>query len=339
VQSDGTLAEPYRSRFIQYLKNAHDAGFTDMTIRFEPQGPNSPRPWSSGGYLDEWNPALYATDWAFVQDVRGLTKQYGPPDSHFDLLAEGPTSGWDRNQVGTRIDDYISSLYTDYVNAFGSGDVFFSAIDKDPVGDDIRLANLIEDLKATGKPLPQWWGLDIEYTGPVAARNLADADATLTAYGVSGSLALEETAYESPDVSAAVRDFDATAAHSVLQVIEYPNLGTPDCISAPFTGNAYLNAFGIKTAPLSARIDSKGRPTLTTADGIAVLALKAGSYAITVTDASRRAGLALSGPDVSRHTSAAFRGTVSWTVNLPAGVAITARGAPGTKPVSFLVLG
>src|SRR5438874_435374 len=40
VQPDGTVSEPYRSRFIQYLKGARDAGFTDLTIRFEPQGPN-----------------------------------------------------------------------------------------------------------------------------------------------------------------------------------------------------------------------------------------------------------------------------------------------------------
>jgi hypothetical protein len=339
IQSDGTLNEPYRSWLIEYLKDAREAGFTDVTIRFQAHGPNSPEPWTSGGYLDQWDPSTYEADWHFIAYVRGLTKQYGPPESHFDLMAEGPPSDWVRNQLGGRIDQFISSLYTNYVNAFGSSDVFFSAIDKDPAGDDVRLVNLIEDLRSTGEPLPPWWGLDIEYTGPAAAKNLADAEATLNAFGLSGSLALEETAYESPDVSAAVQSFDATAAHPIVQVEEYPNWGTPDCVPAPYTGNAYLTALGIKTNPLLARIDAQGRPTLTTSDGIPVVALKAGRYTITVTDASRKAGFKLTGFRVSRHTAAAFRGTVTWTVNVDAAnPTYRAVGAPGTRSVSFTVL-
>ena len=70
VQPDGTLAEPHRARLIRYLEDARAAGFTDMTIRFVPQDPNSPQPWSSGGYRDEWDASLYAVDWRFIQDVR-----------------------------------------------------------------------------------------------------------------------------------------------------------------------------------------------------------------------------------------------------------------------------
>src|SRR5262245_26832090 len=241
VRPDGTLAEPYRSNLIRYLKDARDAGFADVTIRFQAHGPNSPQPWTSGGYVDQWDPATYVADWRFVQDVRGLTKQNGPPQSHFDLAAEAPTNDWARNQVGMRIDDFIANLYADYVNAFGSADVFFSAIGDDP----LPLVHEIQDLQATGKPMPQWWGLDIEYTGAGAARDLAAADATLRSYGLDGSLALEETAYEDAAVSGAVEAFNATAVHKVVQVEEYPNWGTPECVPAPYTGNAYLKVLGI----------------------------------------------------------------------------------------------
>jgi len=319
IQPDGTLGEPYRTRLITYLTDVRDAGFTDVTLRFQPHGPNSPQPWTSGGYVDDWNPSLYANDLRFIEDVHGLAKQYGSPESHFDILAEGPPSDYTRTQLGSRIDDYIEQLYTDYVNAFGSSDVFFSAIDKNPVADHSILVNLIQDLKGTGKPLPSWWGLDIEFNGAIAAQDLADAESTLNAAGVSGSLALEETAYEDGPVSAAVQTYNAAApAQPVVQVEEYPSWGESNCASAPYTGDAYLSALGIRTEPLLARVDAQGRPSLTTSDGIPVVALIAGRrYTIVVTDASKLAGFRLvSGGGFRAQTTAAFRGSVTWTVDV-----------------------
>jgi len=231
-------------------------------------------------------------------------------------MAEGPPSGYDRNNVGGfQIDTFIERLYSDYVTKYGSGDVFFTAIEKEP-GDTGRLANLIEDLRSTGQPLPSWWGLDIEYTGPVATQNLADADATLNAYGVSGSLALGETAYESADVAAAVQSHNAASSHPVVQVEEYPNLGTPQCVDAPFTGNAYLAVLGLEPGPLLGRVAANGRATLTTSDGMPVKALKSGTYTIVVTDVSKTAGFRVSAYDTTRSTSASFRGTVTWTIDV-----------------------
>jgi len=318
IQPDGTLGEPYRTRLIRYLTDVRDAGFTDVTLRFQPHGPNSPQPWTSGGYVDDWDPSLYTNDWHFIEDVHGLAKQYGPPQSHFDILAEGPPSDYNRSQLGSRIDDYIERLYTDYVDAFGNSDVFFSAIDKSPANDDTILVNLIQDLKASGKPLPSWWGLDIEFNGAIAAQNLAYAESTLNAYRVSGSLALEETAYEDGPVSTAVKNYNATSAHPVVQVEQYPNWGESGCASAPYTGDAYLSALGIQTEPLLARVDAKGKPTLTTSDGVPVIALLARRrYTIIVTDASKTAGLRLSAVDgVRLQTTAKFRGTTTWSLDV-----------------------
>jgi hypothetical protein len=318
IQPDGTLGEPYRTRLIRYLTDVRDAGLTDVTLRFQPHGPNSPQPWTSGGYVDDWDPRLYTQDLRFIEDVHGLAKQYGPPQSHFDILAEGPPSDYTRSQLGSRIDDYIERLYTDYVDAFGNSDVFFSAIDKNPANDDTILVNLIQDLKASGKPLPSWWGLDIEFNGAIAAQNLAYAESTLNEHRVSGSLALEETAYEDGPVSTAVKNYNATAAHPVVQVEEYPNWGESDCASAPYTGDAYLSALGIQTEPLLARVGANGRPTLTTSDGIPVIALLAGRrYTIAVTDASKKTGFRLtSGDGFRQQTTATFRGTATWIVDV-----------------------
>jgi hypothetical protein len=322
VVPTGALVEPYRSLLVRYLTDARAAGFTDITIAFYPYGPNSPLPWTTGEYVDDWNPALYAADWRFVQDVRAVTKDYGPAESHFDLMAEGPSSDYDRTQIGTRGDQYVAKLYTDYVNAYGAEDVFFTVIDKIPAGDDSRLSGLIDTLRSTGKPLPHWWGLDIEYTGAVAARNLADADATLRAAGVDGSFALGETAYESGGVAAAVQRFEAATRRQVVQIEEYPNLGEPDCVSAPFTGDAYLKVQSIEPGPLRASVDSAGRPRFTTADGVPVKALKLGTYTVVVTDRSRRGGFRLSASGYHLQTSKAFRGSVTWKVDL-------SRGGPG----------
>jgi hypothetical protein len=319
IDPDGTMGEPYRSRFIRYLTDAKEAGFADVTIAFYPYGPNSPEPWWEGwpAYEDIWDPSLYAVDWRFVQDVRALTKLYGPPESHFDLIAEGPPSDGDRTYFGDRLDRYIERLYSDYVDAYGNDDVFFTAIGDPP--EQHRLEGLIADLRATGRPLPQWWGLDIAYTGAEAYRNLTSADMTLRAYDVDGSIALGETAYENTGVASAVQSFNATAAHKVVQVEEYPNWGEPNCWSAPYTGDAYLRVLGIEPGPLLGRVDASGKPTLTTSDGSPVKALKAGRYTLVVTDASRKAGFRISGPGFRRQTTARFRGTVTWTINLSAG--------------------
>lgn len=335
VQADGTLGEPYRSRLIQVLKDAKDAGFTELTMRFQAHGPNSPEPWTSGGYEDDWNPALYAVDWHLIQDVRGLVKQYGPSKTHFDIMAEGPPSDYARSVVGTRIDEFMTRLYTDYVQAYGNSDVFFSAI-----GDDTgRLAHEIQDFLAAGNPMPQWWGLDPEYTVSGITTDLQRADAKLSEYGLGGSIVLEETAYESPEIAAAIAAYNSTATHPVVQIEEYPNLGTPQCVAAPFTADAYLQTFGITTAPLQAKLDARGRAVLALADGTPVVALKAGHYTITVTDSSRTAGFKLTGFEVAHRTTPAFRGTVTWSVDLEgAGLLYHATGATGTRPVTFTIL-
>ena len=47
-----------------------------------------------------------------------------------------------------------------------------------------------------------------------------------------------------------------------------------------------------------------------------VEALEAGTYTIVVTDASKAAGFRISTYETTRRTTASFRGTVTWTVDV-----------------------
>jgi hypothetical protein len=319
----GELIEPYRHRLIRYVTDARLAGFADVTIAFVPYGPNSPSPWSVGWPNVSpfpWDPSLYDADWRFVRDVRAVTKQYGPVQSHFDLYAEGPPADYDPNHDETRA--FIARLYHDYVAAYGADDVFVTSIETIPVpnGDDTRLHGLIQALRTTGEPLPHWWGFDIDHQPSNAAQDLAEADTILRDEGVSGSIALGENTYDNADAGKVIAAYNASGtAHPVVQVEMYPNLGEPTCVSAPFTADGYLGALGLPAPlPLRGGVDVHGRATLTTADGARVYGLKDGTYTLVVTDSSRTKGFRLATAFWHRRTTATFVGTQTWTVPVDA---------------------
>ncbi len=52
---------------------------------------------------------------------------------------------------------------------------------------------------------------------------------------------------------------------------------------------------------------------------VSARAVKAGRYRIVVRDASKRRNFHLAGPGVNRRTTAAFKGTATWTVRLGRG--------------------
>jgi hypothetical protein len=71
---------------------------------------------------------------------------------------------------------------------------------------------------------------------------------------------------------------------------------------------------------LIARVGARASVSLTTTSGAVVRRLLGGAYRIDVVDASPRASFRLSGPGVERRTGTAFRGRVTWSVDLAAGV-------------------
>jgi hypothetical protein len=81
---------------------------------------------------------------------------------------------------------------------------------------------------------------------------------------------------------------------------------------------------GTTTPPakkLYGSVNAAGKSFLGMSPGTRAKTLKAGAYTLSVKDASRAAGFAVSGPGVSRTTARAFTGTVSWKVTLKKGAA------------------
>jgi hypothetical protein len=66
-------------------------------------------------------------------------------------------------------------------------------------------------------------------------------------------------------------------------------------------------------------VSAAGKAFLGTSPGTRAKTVKAGSYVLSVKDASKRAGFRLSGPGVSRSTTGAFTGTVTWKLTLKKG--------------------
>ncbi|HEU5213546.1 MAG TPA: hypothetical protein VFU10_12310 [Gaiellaceae bacterium] len=86
------------------------------------------------------------------------------------------------------------------------------------------------------------------------------------------------------------------------------------CSAHPFDMNGVFVVVPptVVTKSLSAKVDAR---TAT----MSVNRTAAGSYRITVHDTSKTRNFHLVGPGVNRHTTKAFKGTVTWTLDLSAG--------------------
>jgi hypothetical protein len=351
--SEGRLVEPYRTNLIRFLDDIRKAGFMQVTITFNPWGPNDPI-----GYTGEpYDPTLFEQNWSFIRDVRTLTQGHGPQRKHFDLLNEGAPAWWQL----PRLSDYVTRIYQRYVDAFGNGDVTISSIAKGmwnagSTWDDVqRLQNLIDALRASGRPLPTWFAVHPSWDAR-AIDDLRAVDDVLTRNGLAQPLVISESAYESTAVSGAISDFMRTSTRSVREVVTWPlytdNVSgqgftvQPRCPTLPFRIDEYAKVLrgGPPPRTLRGSVGPTGQMSLLTAYGDTVKALAAGTYTLTVRDTSARHGFQLAvvaplGPGfVTRTTGLRFRGTVTWTVKLPAGWYRVAAKGPRTVGREFPVL-
>lgn len=288
----GTLPPAARSNLIAYLRDVRAAGFRQLEIVFGPEWSNDP--------IDPnnpWDPAMFDENWNLIKTVRPIVKTYGPAVTTFDLINEGAPS--DYQATKQRVADYDARIYANYVDAFGNADVTISSIVD--VNDPSRLGNLVDALRTTGRPLPQWFEIH-SYTATLL-QDLQSADATLTAKGLTQPIALAETYYDDATNALAVRQFVTSSTRPLLEVSEWPiRRDKPSCgLRAPYRADAYL---GVPPA-LTVTVPRSG----------GVQTLVAGTYAVTVHDRSRNAGFRLRG----HATGARFVGTVHWRVTLAAG--------------------
>ena len=307
----GRLEEPFRTNLVNYLADARAAGFLRLTLVFDARGSVQP---AQVFPVNNYDPSTFAETWSLIRDVRPLLKQFGPPDTRIDLLNEGAPGDYLTQQVSS----WISQMYANYVDAFGADDVTVSA------GFWTGMSGLVQALRASGKPMPQWFDVHPRWEPTHALQDLRAIDAELTANGLSQPLVVGEEKYNDTGVAATIAEFTRTSARRVEEVIEWPlehggeepaNQQT-HCISPPYRLDAYATA--LEGAPpsrtLAATISDRAI-TFRTPYGQPVTALLAGTYAVRVRDASKRRGFLLD----ARRTTVPFRGTVTWKIHLSAG--------------------
>jgi hypothetical protein len=312
--SGGRLSEPFRTNLINLLSDIRKAGFLQVTLAFNPWGPNDPTEAFSDGAT--YDPSLFGENWGFIRDVRPLLKQYGPPSTHLDLLNEGAPSP--SQATFAQVVDYITRMYVNYVDAFGADDVTVSA------GFWPGMSGLVQALRASGKPMPRWFDVHPHWDPTDELQDLRAIDAELTANGLTQPLVIGEDAYNNPGTAAAIAEFMRTSPRQVLEVMEWPNIlqsvggpvDEPRCPRPPYRVDAYTNAFSGAPPPstLTASLSSTSF-SFRTPYGQAVTALEAGTYTITVTDRSKLRAFTFAGKSTTRP----FRGSVSWTVSLQPG--------------------
>jgi hypothetical protein len=327
----GRLEEPYRTNLIEFLADVRAAGFDSLTVDFSPQGPNDP---IGNPQDDVYDPSLFGQNWSLIKDVRPLVKKYGPTTTRIDLLSEGaPSDYW---PFKDRMEQYITEMYRNYADAFGSSDVVVSAIAPPEPGASItqpdgghRLQNLIDALRASGRPLPAAFSIHVStWWDPSAANTLyglRQDDATLTANGLNQPLIVSETVFDDADLAAAIQEFRATSTRPILEVQEWPLQAGSSCanfsVAPPYSADAYIKALtgAAPDTSLAASLGARGRVSLAAPYGRPAVALEAGTYTLRVADHSRTFGFRLTGPGVHIETGQRTTGTSTRTVVLSPG--------------------
>ena len=335
----GRLAEPYRSNLIRYLADVRHAGFRQLTVSFSPEYHNLP--------LDPaYEPSTFEENWNFIRDVVPLVKRYGPVSTHIDLSNEEPGGDWDSRTAVANSRTYVTKLWSNYVTTFGNAGATFSLMGSDGPRDATpRLQNLVEALRASGKPLPRWFDVHPPYSYAGALATLRAVDRRLSSDHLRQALVVGEEAYDDASVARAIAKFMATSSRPVLEVMEWPLAANRPCknisVSAPYRVDAYLATLTGRRAPAAARRHQtlppiptlhatvvRGLISLKTAAGRRVTRLASGRYRIVVQDLSTSDDFHLAGPDINRATGIRFRGTVVWRVDIGLKV-------PYGRPYSF----
>ena len=316
TSAGGRLGDAEQKNLIHYATDARLAGFKQLTVVFGPMWTNDPI-----GFPDNrYDASLFDENWNFIKYVRPLIKQYGPPSTHFDLLNEGAPS--DYLPAKAQLEAYLAHMYSNYVDAFGNQDVTVSSI----VGanDQSRISNLIDTLRATGRPLPTWFEVH-SYSGTLL-EDLRATDATLTAKGLTQPITIGETQYNDLSGANAVKAFIASSSRPLAELIEWPLTRDSGCsgisVTPPYKANAYIEALIGSPPPtsLTASVGPRATLSLKTPYDDALTALEGGDYTMSVTDQSAKDNLHLTGPGINLSTGLHFRGTTAWTLPLKPGI-------------------
>jgi hypothetical protein len=328
----GKLVEPYRSNLIRFASDVRAAGFSVFTVQFSPQWTNNPvgEYGPNGLTADRWDPSKFDENWSLVADIHRLVKEFGPDVTHFDFMSEGPPSQYQPAFIIDRMQNYIATMWTRYVAAFGRDDVTVSIIAKGrPVDASDRLQHLIDALRPTGLGFPSFFEVHPDWTSPAVYNELLAVDQTLRANGFATQpLIVGESSYENAAVAADIARFTRETGRPISEVFEFwqTTEGGP-CVSAPYRADAYIAALTATPVPaptpspmpmlpvptLTALLSRSGQLSFRNPTGQSINTLDAGTYRLLIRDQSRTSGFRIVGPGFAIATAKRFIGTRTWT--------------------------
>jgi len=239
------LPEPYRTNFVNYLTDLTAAGFTRLTIAFGPAGANDPK--ENYGATCDCTFSLLEQNWAFIQQIRTIAKQYGPPDVRFDLLNEGAPYDWlDGNctsgkSVKAQVRAYDTQIIDRWMKAYGNSDVTLSVmagalltcdVDGGTTFDNtVLVGELGELLGVFGQTLPGWFAVHAYYPGdpkcaPILGQSvlasLMTVDSFLASKQITQPIVIQETYYNDVGVASAVQKLMQTSPRPIDELMEWP---------------------------------------------------------------------------------------------------------------------
>jgi len=241
IPSNGGLTEPYRTNLINYLTDVKEAGFYQLIIAFAPIWENDPMENYGSGPID-YDPAMFQENWEFIQAVRALAIQYGPPCIKIDLKAEGAPYLYLPVEIQTQVTNYDLQLYSLYADTYGTNSVGISFIAIAPDA----LDRLIDIYSSSGKGMPNLFMVSL-YSYPIAdsqqTYNLLNGiDDVMTAHGLSQSIFISETYYNNPLAAAGISMYLSNHSREISAVYEFPVMGDfSTYVAPPFAIDEYLN--------------------------------------------------------------------------------------------------
>lgn len=215
----------------QYVSDAKAAGFRQLTVSFNPMGPNSPldyvRAWlvSSGQPTPGFDPAYIQTNLELIGQVRAKAKAHESADFKvvLDLLNEANTT-----LISADADarDYLPEFWKRYVDAYGSDDASFAV---NFVGADSRrdTAAFVAALKRSERTLPPFFMFHF-YDDPSMGNSYADLSnlsATFERAGVPADrrkIQIAEAFYEHTKTAADIWNAIRQSGLQIAEVLEWP---------------------------------------------------------------------------------------------------------------------
>ncbi|ADO74948.1 hypothetical protein [Stigmatella aurantiaca] len=151
-----TLPQQFLANLRSFLDDVRNAGFSSVVIGLGGAGSydyNNPNA--------DFNGLLLPTYKNAVQQIVQAAAGYGPPEVLFDLGNEIGASPYEPQSQITRKATLIKEVWTKYLAVGGvRAKASFSA-HFDPPGDSSRLRHLIEALRQSGQPMPDWLSVHI----------------------------------------------------------------------------------------------------------------------------------------------------------------------------------